>query len=83
MLKQPRDNVILTHPSGQNRQKKNSQKGAFLLILHSKYSVVLSKIHSYRLLLAILPTGKRKFTGSGKPIPLSKSPYLSGIPLIN
>jgi len=66
MLKQPRGSVILTHPSGQNGQKKQSE-GVRLLILHSKYSVVLSKIHSYRLLLAILPTGnvplKRSFSG--------------------
>jgi len=38
-------------PSGQNRQK-NSLKECvfFLLIRHPKYSAVLSKIHSYRLL---------------------------------
>jgi len=36
--------ILMVIPSGQNRMS------AFLLIRHSKYSTVLSKIHSYRLL---------------------------------
>jgi len=37
-------------PSGQNRQKKQSEVVRILLIQHSKYSAMLSKIHSYRML---------------------------------
>jgi len=38
-------------PSGQNRQK-TVRRRAFMLIRHSKYSAILSKIHFYRLLFA-------------------------------
>jgi len=41
---------LSSYPSGQNLQKKTG-RSAFLLIRRSKYSAVLSKTHSYRLLL--------------------------------
>jgi len=41
--------------------KKQSEGARFLLIWHSKYSTILSKIHSYRLLFWWwTPLGKRK-----------------------
>jgi len=42
--------------------KKQSKGVRFLLIRHTKYSTMLSKIYSYRLLFsAILPTGRHIF----------------------
>jgi len=43
---------------GKIAKKKHSERVRFLLIRHSKYIAMLSKMHSYRLLFSvILPTG--------------------------
>jgi len=50
--------MFTTFPVG--KITKNSLQECFLLIWHSKYRVILSKIHSYRLLfLAILEFNKK------------------------
>jgi len=46
------------YPVGKTGKKQSEGVRYCLLILHSKYSAMLSKIHSYRLLFSvILPTG--------------------------
>jgi len=50
--------VCIKIPSGQNRQKNNLKECVFLFIRHLKYSAILSKIHSHRLLSwGFFPTG--------------------------
>jgi len=44
--------MLFGHPSGQNRQK-NKKGVRFLIIWHSKYSAILSKTRSYRLLFRL------------------------------
>jgi len=60
----------LAFPSGQNRRKSNLKECVFvnsvLKIRYSKYSAILSKIHSYSLLFV-------RFCPLGRPIALAVS----------